>query len=92
MSIAAAASGGAGPVDQASMFEWRSLQLELQRSERQNMSSLLSLAPRRLGMLGDEAVPRADSVLAALAKHLEVKLAFGATGTQMKAKLKGWIS
>lgn len=41
-------------------------------------------------MLGEEAVPRADSVLASLAKHLEVKLAFGATGTQMKAKLKGW--
>lgn len=54
------------------------------------MSSLVSLAHRRLRMLGDEAVPCADSVLAALAKHLEVKLAFGATGTQMKAKLKGW--
>lgn len=42
----------------------------------------------RLGMLSEEAVPRADSVLAALAKHLEVKLAFGATGTGMKAKMK----
>uniref|UniRef100_H2UYE1 Aminoadipate-semialdehyde synthase n=1 Tax=Takifugu rubripes TaxID=31033 RepID=H2UYE1_TAKRU len=31
---------------------------------------------RWLGMLGEEAVPRADSVLASLAKHLEVKLAF----------------
>lgn len=45
-------------------------------------------------MLGDEAVPRADSVLAALAKHLEVKLAFGATGTQMKQSWKGgrWLT
>lgn len=41
-------------------------------------------------MLSEEAVPRADSVLAALAKHLEVKLAFGATGRQMKAKMKAW--
>lgn len=30
-------------------------------------------------MLGDEAVPHADSLLAALTKHLEVKLAFGET-------------
>lgn len=41
-------------------------------------------------MLSDEAVPRADSVLAALAKHLEVKLAFGVTGTRTKAKMKAW--
>lgn len=48
------------------------------------------LAPLRLGMLSEEAVPRADSVLAALAKHLEVKLAFGATARRMKAKMKAW--
>lgn len=33
----------------------------------------------RLGMLGDESVPHADSLLTALTKHLEVKLAFGET-------------
>ncbi len=31
----------------------------------------------RLRMLSEESVPQADSVLAALAKHLEVKLSFG---------------
>lgn len=31
---------------------------------------------RWLGMLGDDSVPRADSVLGALAKHLEAKLSF----------------
>uniref|UniRef100_A0AAX7VQ84 Saccharopine dehydrogenase (NAD(+), L-glutamate-forming) n=1 Tax=Astatotilapia calliptera TaxID=8154 RepID=A0AAX7VQ84_ASTCA len=30
-----------------------------------------------LGMLGDELVPHAESILAALAKHLETKLSFG---------------
>lgn len=33
-------------------------------------------------MLSDEPVPHADSVLAALAKHLEVKLSFGETQTR----------
>uniref|UniRef100_A0AAV2KPY1 Alpha-aminoadipic semialdehyde synthase, mitochondrial n=1 Tax=Knipowitschia caucasica TaxID=637954 RepID=A0AAV2KPY1_KNICA len=32
---------------------------------------------RWFGMLGEEVVPHADSVLTALAKHLEVKLSFG---------------
>lgn len=41
-------------------------------------------------MLSEEAVPRADSVLAALTKHLEVKLAFGAAGRRMTAKMKAW--
>lgn len=40
-------------------------------------------------MLSDEALPRADSVLATLTKHLEVKLTFGATGRPMKAQMKG---
>lgn len=46
------------------------------------------LCPRRLGMLSEEAVPRADNVLMALTKHLEVKLAFGETGSQIKAETK----
>lgn len=33
----------------------------------------------RLGMLSDEPAPHASSLLAALTKHLEVKLAFGET-------------
>lgn len=32
---------------------------------------------RRFGMLGDESVPPADSILASLAKHLEAKLSYG---------------
>uniref|UniRef100_A0AAY4BCL8 Saccharopine dehydrogenase (NAD(+), L-glutamate-forming) n=1 Tax=Denticeps clupeoides TaxID=299321 RepID=A0AAY4BCL8_9TELE len=32
---------------------------------------------KRLGMLSDEMVPHANSILSALAKHLEAKLAFG---------------
>lgn len=33
----------------------------------------------RFGMLSDEPVPHADSVLTALTKHLEAKLSFGET-------------
>uniref|UniRef100_A0A8C6ML59 Aminoadipate-semialdehyde synthase n=1 Tax=Nothobranchius furzeri TaxID=105023 RepID=A0A8C6ML59_NOTFU len=40
-------------------------------------NSLLSESFNRFGMLSDEAVPHADSVLAALAKHLENRLSFG---------------
>lgn len=64
-------------------------QPEVRRSER--IFTAVSLAPLRLGMLSEEAVPRANSVLEALAKHLEVKLAFGATGSQMKATMKAWM-
>lgn len=46
------------------------------------------MAPPRLGLLSEEAVPRADSVLAALAKHLEVRLAFGGSRPQMQADLE----
>lgn len=35
------------------------------------------LNPIRLGMLSEEPVPHADTILAALAKHLEAKLSFG---------------
>lgn len=52
---------------------------EVRRSEVLTPSLSPPPTTTRLGMLGEEAVPRADSVLAALAKHLEVKLAFGAT-------------
>lgn len=38
-----------------------------------------SLCVFRFGMLSDESVPHADSVLASLAKHLEAKLSFGET-------------
>lgn len=31
----------------------------------------------RLGMLSEEPVPHADTILAAVAKHLEAKLAYG---------------
>ncbi|XP_060100806.1 alpha-aminoadipic semialdehyde synthase, mitochondrial isoform X1 [Heteronotia binoei] len=31
-----------------------------------------------LGLLGDEPVPRADTIVGALAKHMEIKLSFGA--------------
>lgn len=65
-------------------------QPEVRRSER-IFTAVVSLAPLRLGMLSEEAVPRANSVLEALAKHLEVKLAFGATGSQMKATMKAWM-
>ncbi|CAG01078.1 unnamed protein product, partial [Tetraodon nigroviridis] len=44
--------------------------------ERLSQDNFCMDALRWLGMLSEEAVPRADSVLAALAKHLEVKLAF----------------
>ncbi len=40
-----------------------------------------SLCVLRFGMLSDELVPHADSVLAALAKHLEAKLSFSETQT-----------
>lgn len=33
--------------------------------------------PSRLGMLTEEPVPHADTMLEALAKHLEVKLSYG---------------
>lgn len=36
---------------------------------------LISFA--RLGLLGDEPVPAADSIVGALAKHMERKLPFG---------------
>uniref|UniRef100_A0A4W6DT45 Aminoadipate-semialdehyde synthase n=1 Tax=Lates calcarifer TaxID=8187 RepID=A0A4W6DT45_LATCA len=39
--------------------------------------SFFCLPVFRFGMLSDEPVPQADSVLAALAKHLEAKLSFG---------------
>lgn len=51
--------------------------------------TLLVLCPFRLGMLGDEAVPHADSLLDALTKHLEVKLAFGETPSHWLRRQRG---
>lgn len=36
-----------------------------------------SVALFRLGLLGDEQVPRAESIVDALSKHLATKLSFG---------------
>lgn len=36
-----------------------------------------SLALLRLGLLGDEQVPRAESLVDALSKHLAMKLSYG---------------
>lgn len=41
---------------------------------------MLSVCGCRLGMLSDDAVPHADTILAALTKHLEAKLSFGEWG------------
>ncbi len=35
------------------------------------------MTPISLGMLSEEPVPHADTILAAVAKHLEAKLSFG---------------
>uniref|UniRef100_A0A8C6MIA3 Aminoadipate-semialdehyde synthase n=1 Tax=Nothobranchius furzeri TaxID=105023 RepID=A0A8C6MIA3_NOTFU len=48
-----------------------------QETFEQAVFDLLSESFNRFGMLSDEAVPHADSVLAALAKHLENRLSFG---------------
>lgn len=45
----------------------------------EDKSCFWSVCVLRLGMLSDDSVPQADSVLAALTKHLEVKLAFSET-------------
>lgn len=42
----------------------------------------------RLRMLSEEPVPLAENVLAVLAKHLEVKLAFGETQTAISCHRK----
>lgn len=36
-----------------------------------------SLVFPRLGLLGDEQVPRAESIVDALSKHLSMKLSYG---------------
>lgn len=51
-----------------------------------------SLILRRLGLLGDEQVPQAESLVDALSKHLAVKLSYGkpwaASRTSQKKDLK----
>lgn len=41
------------------------------------MASVCFTSSGRLGLLGDEPVPTADSIVGALAKHMEMNLPFG---------------
>jgi len=43
----------------------------------QAVIKLCLVSSARLGLLGDEPVPAADSIVGALAKHMEMKLPFG---------------